>query len=285
MKTQKIFSKNADWQRLVVLKTNRCKRQKNRAFFVEGVRSINNAVACGWQIESFVYSFEAQLSSWAKDLLRSVQTSVNYALTDALMAELSGKADTSELIAVAVMREDAAEGLTLSANPVLALFDRPSNHGNLGTIIRSCDALGVEALLLTGHSADLYEPEVIAASMGSFFKLPVIRIAENETLLQFLAALREKYPDFQIVGTTAHRENSIYHADLRRPTLFLIGNETQGLSKAYRELCDLMVTIPMAEDSYATSFNVGCAATVMFYEARRQREKDIGMRQNEERLQ
>jgi len=129
----------------------------------------------------------------------------------------------------------------------------------------------VEALLLTGHSADLYEPEVIAASMGSFFKLPVIRIAENETLLQFLAALREKYPGFQIVGTTAHRESSIYNADLRRPTLFLIGNETQGLSKAYRELCDLMVTIPMAEDAYATSFNVGCAATVMFYEARRQR--------------
>ena len=272
---KKIYSQNADFQRLMVLKTNRYKRHKYRAFFVEGVRNINNAIAYGWHIQSLIYSGERVLSDWAVQTLASVRSDGNYALTNDLMEVLSGKADTSELLAIVSMRVDDLSRLVLPEKPLLALFDRPSNHGNLGTIIRSCDGLGVDGLILTGHAADLYDSEVIAATMGSFFKLPVIRVADNASLFGYIDRLREQHPGFQLVGTTAHKEVNVWEADFRCPAMILIGNETDGLCRAYKEACDVLVTIPMPQDSAASSFNVGCAATVLFYEARRQRMQEV----------
>lgn len=271
MKIERIYAKNATYQRLEVLKTNRSKRYHYGQFFVEGVRNLNEAVHSGWEIVSFVYTPEDPLSGWAENLLQTVPTQVNYALTRALLADLSDKTDTSELMAVVRMRPDDPAGLSLSERPLLMLFDRPSNRGNLGTIIRSCDALGVDGLLITGHGVDLYDPEVVVASMGSFFRLPVVRVPRQETLDACLAQWREAYPGFQCVGTTAHQEKPIDTVDLTRPTLLVIGNETDGMSRAYREGCDVLATIPMAETSSASSFNVACAATVLLYEACRQR--------------
>ena len=274
-KTQKITTKNAEFQRFEVLLTNRNKRYRYGAFLVEGVRSLNKARAEGWVFESFLYSFEGRLSDWAREMLANVPTEINYALTDALMAELSGKEDTSELMAILKMREDDMDAVitSLSDNPVIALFDRPSNRGNLGTIIRSADALGVEALILTGHAVDLYDPDVVISTMGSFFNLPVIRLSSGEEVDTLIAKLRARYPEISLIGTTAHTDNMIYDADMTKPTMFFIGNETDGLNRRYREICDTYVKIPMVEGSYASSFNVGCAATVMFYEAQRQRAK------------
>lgn len=271
MNVEKVFGKNAVFQKFEVLKTNRNKRYKYQEFFVEGVRNINEAVKNGWKIKSFLYTREKPLSDWAEGLLKEVPTEVNYELTLGLMEELSGKEDTSELMAVAGMRNDDLSALKLSDNPMIALFDRPSNKGNLGTIIRSCDGIGVECLLITGHAVDLYDPDVIVSSMGSFFNVPVIRVPENEKVVEFIGRLKKQYPTFQAVGTTAHKEHPLYHLDLTTPVMFMIGNETDGLCRAFKECCDVLGTIPMADTSFASSFNVGCAATVMFYESYRQR--------------
>lgn len=271
MKTEKVLTKNATYQKFEVLKTNRNKRYKYKEFFVEGVRNINEAIKNNWLISSFLYSRQRKLSSWAEDILSSVKTDINYELTEELMSALSDKEDTSELLAIVKMRKDSFDQFKLSSNPVLVLFDRPSNRGNLGTILRSCDALGVEGLIMTGHAVDLYDPEVIVSSMGSFFHIPAIRVNENSLLDSFILELRSKYQGFQIIGTTAHKQYPIDKVDLTKPTMFLIGNETDGLSNRYKEICDILTTIPMAESSSATSFNVGCAATVLFYEATRQR--------------
>lgn len=273
MKIERIYSKNAAYQKFEVLKTNRNKRYKYGEFFVEGVRNLNEAVRCGWHICSFLYTRENRLSGWAEEMLRSVRTDCNFELTAAQMADLSGKEDTSELVAVVRMREDSFSQFHFSENPIVALFDRPSNKGNLGTILRSCDALGVEGLILTGHGVDLYDPDVIISSMGSFFKVPAIRVADNAAVMDFIGKMKERYPGFLVAGTTAHRQHPLYELDLSGPVMFLIGNETEGLCRAFKEGCDVLTTIPMAEDSSASSFNVGCAATVMFYEAVRQRLK------------
>lgn len=271
MKTERVYSKNATYQMFEVLATNRNKRYKRRAFLVEGVRNINAAVRYGWGIESFLFPGDTQLSSWAADMLSSVSTQVNYQLSPALMAEISGKEDTSELLAIVRMREDDTAQIKLSATPLLALFDRPSNRGNLGTIIRSCDALGVDGLLLTGHGVDLYEAEVIGASMGSFFKVPTVRLSDNADIEAYLSSLKTEHPALRVIGTTAHREHVLFEQDLRGPVLFMIGNETEGLNRHFKALCDALVTIPMVEGCDATSLNVGCAATVLFAEALRQR--------------
>lgn len=187
------------------------------------------------------------------------------------MKELSGKTDTSELMAVIKMREDGFSRLPLTDNPLFVLFDRPSNKGNLGAIIRSCDAMGVDGLILTGHAVDLYDPEVIVSTMGSFFHVPVIRIPDNEQIFAWIGQMRGRYPLFQVTGTTAHKEKNIAEVDLTRPTLLMIGNETDGLCRAFKEGCDVLATIPMSGNSSASSLNVACAATVLFYEAARQR--------------
>lgn len=271
MHTKRIYSKNADYQKLEVLKTNRNKRYKYYEFFVEGVRNINEAIKNGWTINSLMYSFEKELSRWADEVIKNTRTKINYELTNSLMSDISSKNDTSELMAVVQMREDSTEQFKLSNTPVLALFDRPSNKGNLGTILRSCDALGVEGLVITGHAVDLYDPETIAASMGSFFKVPVIRMADNNSVLRWIDALKEKYKDLQVIGTSAHADKAIDECNLTLPVLFMIGNETEGLSNKFQEISNIMTTIPMNMNGSASSFNVACAASILFYEAARQR--------------
>ena len=277
MDIRKIYSRNAAFQKFGVLRTNRNKRYKYGEFLVEGVRNINEAAGSGWEFTSLIYDGEKSLSGWAREILGTVKTRVNYELTGELMEEISGKQDTSELLAIVRMRRDDPARLVLSPVPLLMLFDRPSNRGNLGTVIRSCDSLGADGLLLTGHGVDLYDPEVVGASMGSFFRLPSVRMTDNDALFQYIDGLRAKYPGFQVVGTTAHREKRITQVDFTRPTLLLIGNETEGLSRAFKEKSDVLATIPMSGRSCASSFNVGCAATVFLYEAVRQRMRALSV--------
>ena len=270
MQEAKVFTKNNIFQKFEVLKTNRNKRYRYHEFFVEGVRSLNEAVRNNWKIKSFVYD-KNNLSDWAKDMINKVNTDMNYCLTPELMKELSGKEDTSELMAVIEMREDELEQVTLSEKPFIVLFDRPSNRGNLGTMIRSCDALGVDMLIITGHAVDLYDTDVVVSAMGSFFKLPVIRISDNKALFEYIDKLKKRYTDFTTIGTTAHNEDPVYSINLTSPVMLMMGNETMGLNKTLKEYCDLLCTIPMSENSYATSFNVSCAASILMYEITRQR--------------
>lgn len=270
MQEAKVFTKNNIFQKFEVLKTNRNKRYRYHEFFVEGVRSLNEAVRNNWKIKSFVYD-KNNLSDWAKDMINKVNTDMNYCLTPELMKELSGKEDTSELMAVIEMREDELEQVTLSEKPFIVLFDRPSNRGNLGTMIRSCDALGVDMLIITGHAVDLYDTDVVVSAMESFFKLPVIRISDNKALFEYIDKLKKRYTDFTTIGTTAHNEDPVYSINLTSPLMLMMGNETMGLNKTLKEYCDLLCTIPMSENSYATSFNVSCAASILMYEITRQR--------------
>ncbi len=273
MKTIKIRAKDAAYQKLEVLGTNRNKRYRYYEFLVEGVRNINYAIKNGWRISSLIYSPEMPLSDWAKNIIHSTKVEEHLELTPALMADLSGKTDTSELMAVVKMRDDKTTEIhpKKGGAPLIALFDRPSNKGNLGTIIRSLDALGADGLILTGHGVDLYDKEVVGASMGSFFALPVIRMTAHSDLVEYMESLRAEYGSLAVIGTTAHATKTIYETDLTQPVIMMIGCETDGLSQGLREYCTDLVTIPMAPGCAASSFNVACAATVLFYEVTRQR--------------
>ena len=265
-----VHVKNNIYQHILVLKTNRKKRSSYKEFVVEGVRNINEAIRNGWKIKYFICR-EGNLSGWAQNILDNVKTDGNYRFSKELMKELSGKEDTSELIAVVQMQEYTLEQIKISENPFWVLFDRPSNKGNLGTLIRSCDALGVECLLITGHAVDIYDPDVIASTMGSFFSLKIVRIPDNDILDKVIKKVKEHHHSFQLVGTTAHGEKSIFELDLKSPLMLLIGNETKGLSYYLKSKSDKLCTIPMTETSAASSFNVSCAASIMMYEVVRQR--------------
>lgn len=265
-----VYVRNNIYQHILVLKTNRKKRTAYGEFVVEGVRNINEAIRNGWKIKYFV-CVEGELSGWAQEILQSVRTEGNYRFSKSLMKELSGKEDTSELLAVVQMRDYKPSQIELSVNPFWVLFDRPSNKGNLGTMIRSCDALGVDLLILTGHAVDMYDPDVIVSSMGSFFSMKIIRISEHDTLERMVGRAKAHYGDFKLVGSTAHAQKKVLDLDLTTPLMLMVGNETKGLSYHLKEVSDELCTIPMAESSAASSFNVSCAASIMMYEVMRQR--------------
>ena len=220
---------------------------------------------------SFLYDGDRKLSDWARTSSPRCARRSTTRCAAILLAALSGKADTSELLAVRQNAGRRFSRIPLSENPLIALFDRPSNHGNLGTILRSCDALGVEGLILTGHGVDLYDPDVVSSTMGSFFCVPAVRMSDNDSVFALIDGLKARYPGFQVVGTTAHHEKTLSEVDFTKPTMLLIGNETEGLRRIYKERSDVLATIPMNPRGSASSFNVACAATVMFYEAVRQR--------------
>ena len=266
----KIHSKNAAYQKFEVLISNRNKRHRYGEFIVEGVRNINEAVKQGWEINAFIYDGERRLSDWATAMLK-ISTGENYALSPVLMNELSGRDEPSELIAIVKMKNSDTAPLMKSDSPLIVLFDRPSNKGNLGTVIRSCDALGATGLITTGHCVDIYEPDVIVSSMGSFFALPFVHLPSAAEIQLFISQMREKHTGFAVYGTTAHSAKNISEATMSGPALLMIGNETDGLSRGLKEMCDELLTIPMASTSSASSLNVGCAATVLLYEASRQR--------------
>jgi len=264
-----IHTENSDFQYLETLRRNRTKRHRAGEFFVEGVRAVTQAVEQGWPVRALIYSRERRLSDWAAGILARAGAQRHYELPLDLMEKLSAKEDASELIALVAIPPDDLGRIPLLAAPLVVVLDRPSSPGNLGTILRSCDALGVDGVVVSGHAADLYDPETIRATTGSFFHVPAVRLRSHRELLPWLDDMKRRYAGLQIVGTSARAAVNIRTFDFRPATVLLVGNETNGLSDAYQELADAMVTIPMSGS--ATSLNIASATSILLYEIASQR--------------
>lgn len=268
-KIVRIYSENNDFQYVEALRRNREKRHRSKAFFVEGVRAINQALAHEWRITTFLFTREKPLSDWAEGILARSPAERHLELPLHLLAKLSAKENPSELIAVIAMPADSLSRIAPREHPSVVVFDRPSSPGNLGTIIRSADAFRVDGLILTGHGVDLYDPETIRATTGSLFAIPVVRVPAPRDLLPWLDDLRRAHPDLCVVGSSEKASLDVAEHDLARPTVLVVGNETWGMSAFYRELCDVIVRIPI--HGSASSLNVACATSVLLYEMDRQR--------------
>src|SRR5690606_22589389 len=111
--------------------------------------------------------------------------------------------EPSEILALIGMPDEDLRRIPRKRDWLVVVFDRPANPGNLGTVIRSCDALGAHGLVITGHAVDLYDPETIRASVGTLFALPVVRVAAPRELEPWFEQVRTEIGPFQIVGTSA----------------------------------------------------------------------------------
>ena len=264
---QKMSARNAAFQRFETVKRNREKRTKQKVFFVEGVHPIEQAIRFGWSFEALGYAADTRLSGWANDMRAKAKADTEYQIAPALMDELSEREEHCELIALVKQRSDGLERMEQAqGSPLYVLFDRPQNPGNLGTVIRSADAFKAAGLITTGHGADFYDPQCVRASIGTVFALPFAAMGSVEDVLRWADSLPVRP---RIVGTSAHAVKRIDQIDLTGPTLLLIGNETFGLSKAWKEACDELALIPI--HGAASSLNAGCAASICLYEVARQR--------------
>jgi TrmH family RNA methyltransferase len=266
---RRITSRNAAFQQWQALLTNRNKRQRAREFLVQGVRPITVAVDRGWPVHALLYDADRSLSRWARELLDRVPAE-KFALSAELLAELGEKNETpGEVLAVMEIPVDDLARIPVGERFLGVLFDRPANPGNIGSIIRSADAFGADGLIVAGHAADVYDPKSVRASTGSLFAVPAVRVSSAREVTTWLTAQREAGIPVAVIGTDEDGDAAIFDTDLTGPTLLLVGNETNGLSAAWRELCDRVVRIPMVGS--ASSLNAANATTAVLYEVSRQR--------------
>ncbi len=265
----RISTRNATFQQWQALLTNRSKRQRAGEFLVQGVRPISLAVERGWEIRALLASDGPGLSRWGREVIDAAGAPRSVVAAE-LMRELGGKdEDAPELLAVVAMPPDDLTRIAPGANLLVVVFDRPTAPGNIGTLVRSADAFGASGVIVTGHAADPYDPKAVRASTGSLFALPVVRVPSHREVLDWVGDLRGDGVAAQVVGTDERGPVEIAEHDLSGPTVLAVGNETHGLSAAWREACDQTVRIPIT--GAASSLNAASAASVALYEAARQR--------------
>src|SRR5215203_4595378 len=185
-RTLLISKRNSAYQVLESLATNRQKRNRTRTFLVEGVQPINMALANQWPFTALAYQSGSKQSRWAADVLSRAPTADRYEIAPDLFGALSRKDEPSELLAIVGMPDDSLERIRLDPHLLVVVVDRPGNPGNLGTLIRSCDAFGVNGIILSGHGVDLYEPATLTASRGSLFAVPTVRVQSHEDTIHWV---------------------------------------------------------------------------------------------------
>ncbi|MDQ0287437.1 TrmH family RNA methyltransferase [Desulfofundulus luciae] len=242
----------------------RSQRDKEGHFLLEGVRLVEEALASGWPVKMLVYSPSG--SERAAVLLEAARERGVQLLPveEKLLAELADTATPQGVLAV-VEKPGYTLEETLAAGPsLLLLVDSVQDPGNLGTIIRSADAAGAGGVILFPGTVDLYNPKTIRATMGSLFHLPVAAVREGEDVLTRLRAA-----GFMLVAGVPAGGIPLPVVDMTGPVVLAVGNEARGLSPWLLERADFLATIPMP--GRAESLNVAAAASIMLYEAVRQR--------------
>lgn len=186
------------------------------------------------------------------------------AMAPELLRELAERDEVPELLAVVETPSDRLDRIRSHAQLLVVVFDRPTSPGNVGTLIRSADAFGAHGVVITGHAADVYDPKAVRASTGSLFAVPTVRAGGPADVLSWGHARA-----VHVVGTDEAGTVDLDAHDLTGPTMLVVGNETTGMSNAWRDACDTIVRIPIG--GAASSLNAAAAATAVLYEATRQR--------------
>lgn len=264
----RVSKKNALFQEWLALKTNRQKRHRSGQFLVEGTSAIDRAIQQGWSIEALLHPAGRSLSPWARQHLDGHVARANVEIEPELLAELTERNEGTELLAVARMRDAELGALELADPWLVVVIDRPKSPGNLGSIIRTAVSFDAAAVVLTGHAADPFDPACVRASVGTLFDLPLVRLPSHGALLAWLDERRRR-ERLTCVGTGQHGTELLDRVDLKGNTLIILGNETEGLSRAYRDACDRFVRLPTS--ARQASLNVSAAAAIILYEVQRQR--------------
>jgi 23S rRNA (uridine2479-2'-O)-methyltransferase len=260
-----INTANAEYQIIQSLKTNRVKRNKMREIFIEGIECIKQAIKANIEINRIIVKDINALSNWGKDVIEIYKDAKIIEMSDKLYNELSEKTDPSEMLVTAKIMPCTFDDIQ-KEKPFLILFDRPSDYGNLGSIIRSANAFNVDGIFIIGHGADVYEPKVIRASMGSVFFSKIVHIESMDVLYEYIKIQKTKN-NMEIIGTDSDGAVSINDIKIKKPVMVIIGNEAKGMSVNLKELCDKTVKIPI--EGNVNSLNVSCAASIIMWEIRK----------------
>jgi TrmH family RNA methyltransferase len=237
-------------------------RDETGLFLAEGQKLVRDAVDGGWRVEMLAYAAASARDQAIGALAAETKASGGTVLeASALVLEkITRRENPQNVIGVFRQRFDAEANI--GGSGIWVALDRVRDPGNLGTIIRTADAAGVEGVALIGASCDPFGLEAVRATMGSIFHVPLARISEDGLIAQ---AGRN---GARIVGTHLTATSTDYReADYATPIILLMGNEQQGLTEKLSAACDTLVRIPMRGS--ADSLNLAVSTGLMIYEALR----------------
>jgi RNA methyltransferase, TrmH family len=230
-------------------------RSEAGLFIVEGVHPVGDAVEAGWDVESILYAPDTLKSNFARNLISRVSIN-SQAVSAQLMESLSDKDNPQGILAVVRQKKIKLDDL-VSVHSGVAIIT-PQDPGNVGTILRTLDAVKGDALFLLDGGVDPYHPTSVRASMGAIFWTPVIQT----DFIEFVEWARKD--GIRLIGTSAHAEMDYRKIDNEPPWIILIGSEQKGLLSEHINACDVVVSLPMY--GRASSLNLAVAAGIILYQ-------------------
>jgi len=242
-------------------------RNREQRYLLEGTRELERALQAKASIDEILFA-PKYLNSDSQKIIDSLLREKNYRFTELskeAFDKLSLRQNPDGVLSVVNMIEENIEDLVLAENALVVVLDSLEKPGNLGAILRTTDSADVNAIFITGKGTDIYNPNVLRSSLGSFYAKPVISI-DSAKLINYL-----KEKNFNIVASSPAATNNYWQQDYKVRTAIVLGSEDKGLGQDWLNAADTKVLIPMM--GLADSLNVSTAAALLIYEAFRQRYK------------
>lgn len=235
-------------------------RDESGLFIVEGLRHIAEALAAGWHAQSLCFTPEALAAAEALPL--SADTEM-MEMPEDLLRRITGRDNTQDVIAAFAMRTYNIDEITAGGDALWIGLEDIRDPGNLGTILRTADAVGAAGVLLIGQTCDPFAPETVRATVGAFARQKILRATRSEAA----AALKNWHG--RAVGTHLRTDTDYRAGDYRLPLLLVMGSEQNGLSDEIAAACGQLVKIPMPGGT--ESLNLAVSTGIMLYEICRSR--------------
>ena len=249
-------SANPKFKRLIALLQKSSERRESALFTVEGVREISHCIEAGYKPDCIFFCPDIV----SEETLPQCR---HFALSAGLYAKAAYREGTEGAIGVFQAIEHPLSSLHLKDNPLIAVLESVEKPGNLGAVLRTCDAAGADALIICDPRTDLYNPNLIRASIGAVFTVPTAVC----TTAQAISFLKSK--GIRILTAQLQDSSLYYDCPMPKGTAIVMGTEATGLSDKWRQAADAHIRIPML--GKLDSLNVSVSAAILLYEAVRQR--------------
>jgi len=236
-------------------------RRSSGSFLAEGLKAVGQAFDSKATIQELLISPELLISEYGRSLveLAGERDTPILELSPSVFAKLARKEKPQGIAALVSQNWSDINSVSAENGSFWVAIESIQNPGNLGTILRTCDAVAVSGLILLDESTDPYDPAAVKASMGSIFTVPHYR-ADFSNFEAFL----HRTTDLAVIGTSDKAAASAFEFTFPSTVLLLLGSERQGLSDQYVSLCSQMLRIPM--EGACDSLNISVATGVMLYQ-------------------